>query len=92
MKYYNIIVLAVSVCSAPVVPTNAHISNQSNSVYIEGTKVTFLCSDNLTSLTTICYSNGNWGPNPAELECEPSSSGKIILSHSKILTSYSGFT
>ena len=60
-------------CIAPTVPTNAHISNQTSIVYIEGTKVTFQC-DNVshTALTTVCQADGNWNPPPSELDCNPS--------------------
>ena len=57
-------------CIAPPVPTNAHISFQSSSVYIEGTKVTFQC-DNVShaALTSVCQANGSWTPSPSELVC-----------------------
>ena len=70
-----------------MVPVNAHdiVSNRINSIYLEGTNVTFQCDNgSQTLLITICNTNGNWAPNPAELECEPSSSGKITLSQCKI--------
>ena len=69
----DIIVLVVF-CSAPVVPTNARISNQSwtniNSIYLEGTNITFLCDNgSQTLLTSTCYTNGNWSPSPSKLDC-----------------------
>ena len=74
-------------CSAPVVPTDAHISNQSASVYLEGTKVTFQC-DNVSHavLTTMCHANGNWCPPPSELACNPS--GIYINYHNSSLLNY----
>ena len=64
-------------CSAPLVPTNAHISNESrNMVYLEGTNVTFQCNSRLQlSLTSTCHNNGDWIPLPSELDCNPSNSG-----------------
>lgn len=60
-------------CSAPVVPINAHISNQSNSIYLEGTKVTFQCVNGSQSLlTTTCLANGDWNPPLSKLDCNPS--------------------
>ena len=56
-------------CIAPPVPTNAHISFQSYSVYIEGANITFQCDN--ASLTSVCHASGNWTPPPSELDCSP---------------------
>ena len=60
-------------CSAPTVPINANISDHSDSIYLEGEKVTFQCDDvSHTVLTIVCHSDGNWSPPPSELDCNPS--------------------
>ena len=63
-------VLSVS-CSAPLVPSNAHIADQSNSIYLEDTKVTFQCDNGSLALLTTCHANGDWIPPPDELDCNP---------------------
>ena len=56
--------------SAPTVPTNAHISDQSTGVYLEGTNVTIQCNNvPHAELTTVCHSNRSWSPLPSELDC-----------------------
>ena len=57
-------------CTAPVIPIDAHISDQSASIYQEGANVTFQC-DNVSNamLTTVCHANGNWSPLPSQLDC-----------------------
>ena len=78
-KYFA---LTVS-CSAPAVPTDTHISYQSASVYLEGTKVTFQC-DNVSHaiLTTVCHADGNWSPPPSELDCNPSGIHALTIARS----------
>ena len=57
-------------CSAPQVPINAHVSNQSNNIYLEGTKVTFQCDSGPQALlTTTCYADGTWNPPLTGLDC-----------------------
>ena len=65
-------ILSVS-CSAPLVLSNAHIADQSNSIYLEGTKVTFQCNNGSQALLTTCHANGDWIPPPDELDCNPKS-------------------
>ena len=71
-RLHEIIIVLVVFCSAPVVPTNARISNQSNinGIYLEGTNITFLCDNgSQTLLTSTCYINRNWSPSPSKLDC-----------------------
>ena len=62
-------------CSAPIVPTDAHISDQSTGVYLEGTNITIQCDDvSHAALTTVCHADGIWRPLPSELDCTPATS------------------
>ena len=68
--------LSVS-CSAQLVPSNAHIADQSNTIYLEGTMVTFQCDNGSQALLTTCHVNGDWIPPPDELDCNPRSGRHI---------------
>ena len=52
IKEIFIVALAV-ICSAPIVPTNAHISHQSNNIYFVGTKITFQCTNGVPGFADI---------------------------------------
>ena len=80
----------VAFCSAPAVPTGAHISDQSTGLYPEGTHITLQCDDvshTARALTTVCYVDGSWRPLPSELDCTPaiSESGTECTSSSLTL-------
>ena len=65
-------------CSAPQVPINAHVSNLSNNIYLEGTKVTFQCDSGPQALlTTTCYADGTWNPPLTGLDCNHSGSHHV---------------
>ena len=70
-----ILLLHAVYCSAPAVPTGAHISDQSTGVYLEGTNITLQCDDvPHIALTTVCHANGSWRPPSSELNCTTATS------------------
>ena len=68
IKEIFIVALAV-ICSAPIVPTNAHISHQSNNIILWVQRsLSSVLMGSQALLTYVCAMpvNGNWGPNPVE--------------------------
>ena len=71
----NLHFLSVTICSAPPVPSNAHIIATSDNIilFIEGTNITFQCDHQSHSvLTAMCHVNRSWSPSPSELDCTSS--------------------
>ena len=70
----------IAFCSAPIVPTDAHINDQSTGFYSEGTNITIQCDDvpHAEPLTIVCHADGIWRPPPSELDCTASTSPVTI--------------
>ena len=88
---YLLLYTYTAFCSAPAVPTGAHIRYQSTGFYLEGTNIIIQCDDvSHAALTTVCHADGSWRPPPSKLACTTvtatSESGIQYTSSSLILS------
>ena len=71
MVMYPYSTLTAAKCSDTFVEVLIHSADRD--IFLEGTNVTFTCPPGLVLIgsdTSICMGNGEWEPNPNEVECK----------------------